>query len=519
MLALVVVTIANPRYATFYYSRRWAVGVLAVFIGLAVIANLPAVQRRWGGINRVRWDRLALPVGIGCCAIAAVVAYATSYVPTWDSGLIELIALNSPRFPYSYYHDYMSRYPNNAVLLGLVRGAVKISHETGVSFDVIFLIINVVCFAAALLGLYLVVRRLRGSAAGVAAMVLLTAIVGINPAMAIAYTDIPGLWIPIWAVWCFLRARDVGSSGAAAAFAFGGAAILGFGYDLKTTPIVGVPAAAIWFIGVYLVRRRDLRRVLACLAALAIGTGAAVTLTQTATDRVMPSMHLDPTIATTPWQYAAAGLSIEQNNGITHYGGFSRVVNSATFNKPTAEQAAYSKRYIADRLRERGVSGMVGFELNKASFTWGDGMLFAYGEGSDARQRPKTSFPGAGLITAWNSPLGSLWFQRLALTQAVWWFLLLLVARQWLVGRVTGAQILMLLTVLGIAAFVQIFQGRGRYLTGHIPILITIAMTYWPVVIRSVRDRRIGQHAKRPDPSQREPSPVTSANRVDLSGA
>ncbi|WP_291525810.1 glycosyltransferase family 39 protein [Branchiibius sp. NY16-3462-2] len=496
MLGLVFVTIINPRFATFDYSRGWALGVLVVLLGMVAAAHLPVVQDRMWRVRRARWDRLALPVGVLCCLVAAVVGHTTYYFTTWDSKLIELIAQDSPRVT-TYYHDYMSRYPNNLLYLGFARLAVGVSRNTDLSFGGVFLLFNIVAFAVTLVGLYLVVRRVRGAGAAVAAMVLLTAIVGINPAMAIAYTDIPGLWTPIWAVWFFLRARDAANWATASGWAFGGAAILGFGYDLKTTPIVGVGAAAIWFIGVYLVRRRDPLRVVACLAMLVIGTSAGAMLTQSVAARLSPSLNLNPAIVTTPWQYVAAGVSIETDDGVVHYGGFSREVNSKTFNKPTAEQVEFSKNYIAERFEERGLSGMVAFEFDKASFTWGDGMLFAYGEGQDSKALPLVTGPGASVVTAWNSPSGSLWFQRIALAQAVWWLLLLLMARQWLVGRVTSDQLLFLLNVLAIGLFVQVFQGRARYLTGHIPIFVAIAMTFWPVFTRSATGVPGGRRARR----------------------
>lgn len=502
LLALVAFTMVVPRFTAIPYDRMPALLTFAVLLaawaGACRLGPLPEPVAR----------RLVVPLGVGCCVVAVVVGRASAYVTTWDAKLVQNIAALPPEQASAYQVAYLSRYPNNDALLALARLATGAAEAVDTDYATAFLGLLVAAFALTLAAAYLLATRLAGRTAGLAAMVGLTLLVGVSPWLAVPYTDVPAMWTPVWALYCFVRARRAGGLTAVAAWAAAGAAVLAVGYAVKTTPVVGLAAAAVWFAGSAGLGawRRTPRAALAGgVAVLALAGGAALGLVGTGAmvARLADAPPTTPGVAASPWHYVAGGLRTQvAPNGNLVFGGYDRPVNVATFGLPTAEQARISKEFARAELQRRGVARTVWFELNKLGFTWGDGMLWAYGEGTDLSRRP---LHHAGLdhwVQQWNAPTGHLFGARVAVTQGLWWFVLTLAAVGWLRGRVTADTVLVVLTLLGVAAFTLLFQGRSRYLIAHVPLLV-VAATAWRAGCATPRDATRGW----PGPRRRSRSP------------
>jgi hypothetical protein len=66
------------------------------------------------------------------------------------------------------------------------------------------------------------------------------------------------------------------------------------------------------------------------------------------------------------------------------------------------------------------------------------------------------------------------------LAQVAWTAVLLGVGIGLLGSRSRPETMLMVATVVGIAAFTLVFQGRSRYLIGHVPIVVALAACVIP---------------------------------------
>src|SRR5690242_3237622 len=86
LLALVLLTVVVPRFTAIPYHR---VGAIASFAGLLVLAVVAG--RRGPSISETSARRLALPLAALCTLVTAFVGYASYYVTTWDSKLIQNI--------------------------------------------------------------------------------------------------------------------------------------------------------------------------------------------------------------------------------------------------------------------------------------------------------------------------------------------------------------------------------------------------------------------------------------------
>ncbi|NUR16134.1 MAG: hypothetical protein HOQ13_07445 [Dermatophilaceae bacterium] len=476
LLGLVLLTIVVPRFTAIPYDR---VGAVASYVGLLVLAVLVG---RWGRpVPEALARRLALPLGALCTAAAGFVGYASYYVTTWDSKLIQNI-VSQPRDAITPLQvAYLSRYPNNDLLLALARQARRLGDALGLGYGTAFLAIQVVCFAIALFGVHLLTARLAGHAAALAAMLLFTALIGLSPWMAVPYTDIPSMWATVWAVYCFVRSHRSDRWTSAVAWAAGGGAVLALGFALKVTPVAVLVAGALWFVALAVLRgsRASWGRSGLQLAGVVAGVVVAALVSGPVVTRLADPPRTTPGVAASSWHYVAAGLrtQVGPNHNLV-FGGYDRPVNSSTSGRPTDVQTRISQRFIRDELKRRGVAGVVLFEVNKLDFNWGDGMFWVYGEGTDLSRRPVHRAAPYELVQSWNSPDGRLFDARVAITQGLWWFVLTLVGVGWLRGRVTAESLLVLASLVGVAAFTLLFQGRSRYLITYLP-LVAVAATWW----------------------------------------
>jgi hypothetical protein len=495
----VLLTIVVPRFTAIPYDRP---GAIASYVVLLVLAGAVA---RWGRpVPEALARRLALPLAALCTAAAAFVGYASYYVTTWDSKLIQNV-VSQPRDAITPAQvAYLSRYPNNDVLLALARQARRLADALDLGYGTAFLAIQVVCFALALLGVHLLTARLAGHSAALAAMVLFTALIGVSPWMSVPYTDVPSMWTTAWAVYCFVRSHRSGRAVSAVGWATGGGALLALGYALKVTPVAVLVAAALWLVAVAV--RRGSRaswgltglQLTGVVAGLVVGTvvsGPVVT-------RLAEPPPTTPGVAASSWHYVASGLrtQVGPNHNLI-FGGYDRPVNSGTFGRPTDVQTRISQRFIRDELKRRGVVGTLLFEVNKLDFTWGDGLFWAYGEGTDLSRRPVHDGWPVELVQSWNSPDGSLFGARVAITQGLWWLVLTLIGVGWLRGRVTAESLLVLASLVGVAAFTLLFQGRSRYLITYLPLVAVAATCWW----QDVSSRRAGRAREAARPRSSEP--------------
>ncbi len=166
------------------------------------------------------------------------------------------------------------------------------------------------------------------------------------------------------------------------------------------------------------------------------------------------------------------------------YGGFNAAMGKAIAGMTPARATQWSQDWIRSQWAERGPWGTAQFYAAKAAWNWGDGMFWAWGEGQDAR--PERLPPGSGfvgVVRAVDRPDGR-WYQlRSDLAQSVWLALLVVAGLgAVLTPRPRPEVVLLALSVLGLAAFTLLFQGRSRYLFTFVPVVVSLAAMVHPAV-------------------------------------
>lgn len=489
---IVLGVVLAPRMSLNTYDPVAAgVGLVVVVAGWQALAPLVAVL---GRAPRRRWDAVAVVLCALLVAVAGFFAYFGAYRTGWDAAMVKY-AVTQPAD--EKVVGAFSAYPNLRPFVAVARTVYGWTAGTALDYDAGFAVLNTVSFLVAAVAVYLTVRLVAGPVRAVLALLLLGALLGTSQWLSVAYTDMAALWVPITAVCLVIVALRSGTGPVSAGVLAGaGGVVLAAGYLIKTTPVVGLPAllAAIALaVPAGATSRLRLAAIAACAVAAFLVALPVLGIWVRATEDLPP---LRENVAATPLTYVAAGMRTQAwTPTTTAYGAWDREVMRRTKGQDAAIQDAVARQMIEQEWERRGFGGMAAFAVDKTLFNWGDGTFWARGEGADQTNRALREGPWAEAVHAWNTPGGSVYGLHVLLAQVAWTATLLGVGVGLLASRPRPELMLMVLTVVGIAAFTLVFQGRSRYLIGHVPVVVALAAC---VVPRPRLPRGVARRARRP---------------------
>lgn len=490
LIAVALVAIVAPRPANTHYRWPVVLTAVAVFVGLAAVVHVPpALKNRW----------VPVVVAVVGGAVATALGQALRYDYGWDARVVMNIArsLHAGRPLTSDVYDYLSLYPNNIPLLAIDRLGADVGGWLGTSPDAVLITLTGLCVAASLYAAQALVVPVAGRGPALVTQLVVLGLVGVSPWLSVPYTDFYAMPFVIGGIALVLAALRRPDTGARAALGVTGVICVGIAYAIKTTPVVVVVALAlVALIGLASTGSASngatpaagegpmagVRRVLPVVSALIAGAAlfaavgvavpaAAGAATGIDTGRIRPDAS-PPVI----W-WVANGMS-EQTvpGGVTNYGTYRRDMVEAIEGRTRAQMTAYSRNYMADRWAERGPSGMLAFYANKLAWNWGDGMFWAWGEGPDSLPGAvRVTGPVVSAVNSVNGFHGEHYPLRADLTQGLWLSVLLVAGVGLLRARPRVEVLVLALTVLGIAAFTLLFQGRSRYLFSFVPVVVALA--------------------------------------------
>ena len=503
LLGVALVALVAPRPVITPY--RWPVVVagVVVLVTLAVVVRLP-------GWLRSRWVPAAVAVGGG--VVTAAVGLAGQYPYGWDARVVMDLArtLDSggPLPPLGV--DYFSLYPNNLPLLAIDQWGHAVARHVGLTADEVLILLSAVCVAVTLYAVHDLVARVAGRGPAVAAQVVTLLLVATSPWVAVPYTDLYAM--PFVTGGAALAARALAPGSRGTRVVLWGLSILAMAvaYALKTTPVVMVIAVAVAVLVAVFDSHQHLDRraagLAACAAGLVVFSALAIavpTLAQNASGADNSRLRAD--VSPSPlWWLANGSYETTSETGVTNYGTYSREMVAAIEGRSPAEMDAYARAYLADRWAERGLHGTLAFYGNKLAWNWGDGMFSAWVEGADSLPGVLTPATGAvGAVREVNGLHGRWYPLRADLAQAAWITVLLLAGVGLLRTPYRREIVLLAVTVLGIAAFTLLFQGRARYLFAFVPLVVALAGTVHPAVphlrrprLRAVAGARATRHLR-----------------------
>ncbi|MDF2092744.1 hypothetical protein P0Y31_10345 [Knoellia sp. 3-2P3] len=489
LLAVVIVALAWPVPPNIPYRQAWVVAAYLASAGclLAVVRW----QGRLAGLRLtgfVRRHALAISVLVTVTATTActVVALNLVYPFGWDAKFVNNLATRLAAGPYvpDQYYRYLSRYPNNVPFTLVATTAHRLAKAWSWDPATVSVLFNGLGLLVTTQSVYAVVRTIRGPLAGLAAQLTVVVLVGLSPWLAVPYTDMAATPWPVLGTALAVAALHSGSRRRAALLALGAVAAVAVGFLLKTTPVLTLLAFLVVTALAGLSSVRSWRRLLA--GALAVAAGVAVFVAVVvAAAAVLPAAagldasRIDTSRAPPPSWWVVMGTSVKHGD-TTRYGGYDRSLVVAIRDKDREQIDAYSKALLRHRLDRLGVGGYLRFAATKTAWNWGDGMFWAWGEGRDARSVVPRHGPLTAWVVSWNHPSGDHYPLRMALTQAVWLLVLTVAGVGLLRCRYRRDVAVLAFSVLGIALFTLLVQGRSRYLLVYVPVVVALAFALPP---------------------------------------
>jgi len=306
--------------------------------------------------------------------------------------------------------------------------------------------------------------------AGAASWVL----VGMNPYVAVPYTDMYVLLFPVLLMLLMGKAYRSPTLRGRMGWLVAVGVVAGIAAQIKITVLIVVIAAAVIIaVAIALVGRG--RRLLVALGAvlMVVSTLATFEAASAVSNGALPAGN-DRSQAMPMEYWVATGLS-------EPYGEW----NLDLMDSLAAATSTSGRRQLADvvieqRLNELGPGGYVAFLYKKLTWVYSDGTYFAFGE---AQLAPGAAFAYSNVVAhdirTFLVPTGG-WQNAMysTLIQGVWLIVLagvllaflrkLRAPFDWFVSTLA-------LTVLGVTAYQAIWEARARYLLMFVPLFILLA--------------------------------------------
>lgn len=490
LVAVALVALVAPRPVNVGHRWQVVVPVTVALVVLAALMRVPAWAKRRGA---------ALVVAVGGGAVATVIGLMTRYHYGWDARVMldmaRALQAGDPLRAVDY--DYLSLYPNNLPLLAIDRAGAAVAQAFSLAPDAVLIPLNGVCVAVTLYAVHGLVARVAGRGPALGAQLVTLVLVGTSPWLAVPYTDFYAMPFVVGGVALAARALTPGERRGRIVLWVLAVVAVAIAYAVKTTPVVIAVAAVLTTVVALfdheLAPARRARVLAACAASALAFVGLGVGLSAAATSAAgVDASRLHTEVSPPLLWWVALGADEQRGAaGVVNYGAYSRAMVDAVDGATQEQMRAYAAQFLADRWDERGLGGSISFYAAKTAWNWGDGMFWAWGEGPDSL--PGTLAPATGptaIVHALNGFESDAYPLRADLTQGLWLAVLLVGGLGLLRVPYRRETLLVAVSVLGIAAFTVVLQGRSRYLFAFVPLVVALAGLVHAHLPRPARRRR-----------------------------
>jgi len=317
--------------------------------------------------------------------------------------------------------------------------------------------------------------RRGGTSAALLAGAASWILVGMNPYVAVPYTDMYVLLFPVACILMMEKAYSSYTIRGRVGWIAGCGAIAGIASQIKVTVLIVAIAATIVLVAGGILAGHCRRAVTGlCAITLIASTLVSFEAVGMVSRAAIPSgtAGFEPV----PLEYwVATGMSApygEWNSDVI------RLMETTT---SSAIQRELLQAVIDRRLGELGPGGYSLFLYNKLTWVYSDGTFFAFGE---AQLAPGVAFAYSNLIARairslvvpWGRPLNVIYTTVL---QGIWLLVLagcLLTLLRKVRAPFDWYTSVLTLTVLGVTAYQVIWEARARYLLAFVPLFILLAL-------------------------------------------
>ncbi len=415
------------------------------------------------------------------------IAYSLSINPLtsgWDPQTMYQSSANFTESvkPYPDTTGYLELFSNTLGIVGLLNILHEIASLVHVSDFIDFIIVgNVLAMNAAFLLLYLCARRIGGNRAALLAIFFGLFFITFSLWSQTFYSDTIGLLFPIASLYLILRLMDSRKLMGRILWSVLLGLCGGIGYLVKPTTIFVLVAflvlVAVPFLHFHRIHKNFavFRPMLLVLPIILL-----VTIAVTIGGQKVLAKSMDLTLNTMPAShFAMMGLSEDCSQNECRYGAWN-LPDALALNQfksiPVYED--YTVDTINSRLSNYGVDGYPIFLSKKGAWILGDGTFYAYHEGTGA-QAPllhRSSFNRT--VQTIMHPTGAAFSVSRNILQVAWIAVLLASLTPISLkrpGQSLRTLTLIRLSLLGLLAFLLLFEARSRYLYLYVPLFILLA--------------------------------------------
>lgn len=418
---------------------------------------------------------------IRCLSVVLLVvqityAYNIYFETGWDCRFLvkmaQDIAFNGAKIGDAHY---FSLYPNNAFLVGIFAGILKLVKFIGINNAPYFPLIIVGCALVNISGLLFAdcIRILTGKKSFIIVFwIIFVLLTGLSPWISIPYSDTYSIIFPTLAVWLYLTKNENNHT----TRWFYITLVCTVGYFIKPTVLLTFMVLLVFDVlyGIFSFKRAFAKRRIkdAALSLLLIIAGFAVSFAIRYGVEKLTGFAPDETRQVTPIHYFMMGLNSESG------GGYNQEDVNLSFSYATVEERNREDFKLAmQRIKEMLPFRLITFEAQKALTNFNDG-TFAWGnEGDFYWTYYDRNGKLAPLIRNYIYHIGEKHDIYVAITQGIWMFVLFSCALVIIKGRrhKDYRETAIMGVMLAIMLFLMVFEARARYLYLYSPVIYMVA--------------------------------------------
>ncbi|MCI6377038.1 MAG: hypothetical protein MR842_04655 [Clostridiales bacterium] len=485
-LLLALLVAGQPALQTYYQNRSllsnaalWPLALLAIALLMLLRARMEGGVTPKEASRRGRWMLRAFFAAL--LAVQLVIVRCCWYKMGWDIANVYGMAEELARGQALSDPAYFSLCPNNAPLTVLQAVPLWFAVKLGLSVPFVVLpyldavLLNLTAYLCLLCVRRLTPSRLaRGFALAVA-----TGWIALSPYLLYPYTDTFSILFPVLALYAYLCCRRPALKWFLVSLA------CFFGASVKPTALIFLIALVLLGLCRFLARRDFCRARVkgAAIVAVALLLGAVP-------GRAWQSLST---------AYLAGSPTPQEQLSETHY--LMLGMNGATYGGHSPEDVAFStsfptleSRHAAnlqkawERLSERSLAQNLHFFAVKAYKAYADGSFAANSSFLDL-EIPKRTDALSGFLRAFYHHRGGYNPLCHTLAQALWLGLLTLCAYTAIARRSHPAVPLLSLTLMGVTAYLLLFEVWPRYLFLYAPFYVILAAMAFDRPLKALQKR------------------------------
>lgn len=467
------------QYVEYYRKRHFLLPNIAIVlcIGIAMFLLSRLLKKKKEKIRQMGdWiDHHMLWCTVGLLCIQLFLCLHLYFMTGWDSGIItanaDLVANGKTDELWNWYY---SRCPNNSLLTAVYAVIFFVIEKVGLPSVIVRLcIVAIQCVLSSWTGylVYQCTKKIqKGKLCALLAWIVYVGLIGLSPWVLIPYSDASCLWMPIFMLYLYLTIKDGKKWIKLVAIS-----VLAYlGYEMK--PMVLIVFLAIFVVEILYFMQdkgKNWKHLLTLLLALVctVGICKAVPLEQ------LMGFEIDKEATFGMSHYFMMGLN-EEHSGVF-------IIEDADYSEsiPTEKMRVQENIRVAkERIKKMGFVGLTKHGMKKALVNFDDG-TFAWSQEGNFYGIPLNlkQSPLAKPLQAYYYENGALQPVFQLVMQSIWMVVVVGMALLGLIQVVDRKQewkmadFVLAVAMLGITAFVMLFEARARYIYTFVPLFIVSA--------------------------------------------